>query len=161
MKKAKHPNPLIFLNGTKKVEIEAVMSFLYHGEVTICQENLEQFLLAAKELKIRGILEEEGQNLLEDFPKRKDASKSGVLETGEIQRSKPEKKTLIQVNRFEKEEEDSKLWNKSRSNAAEIGDDGDSAETEENNEKASKFNASVGARSARVKPGTSLLLKRK
>ena len=32
---------------------------------------------------------------------------------------------------------------------------------EENNEKASKFNASVGARSARVKPGTSLLLKRK
>ena len=32
---------------------------------------------------------------------------------------------------------------------------------EENNEKASKFNASVRARSARVKPGTGLLLKRK
>ena len=57
LKKAKHPHPLIFLNGTKKVEIEAVLSFLYHGEVTISQESLEQFLLRAKELKIRGVLE--------------------------------------------------------------------------------------------------------
>ena len=101
LKKAKHPRPLIYLNGTKKVEIEAVLSFLYHGEVTICQENLEQFLRTAKELKIRGILEDEtenlfdAENLLEELPKRKDATKAGALETGEIQPLKPGKNPLI------------------------------------------------------------------
>ena len=59
LKKAKHPHPMIFLNRTKKAEIEAVLSFLYLGEVTICHENLEQFLVTAKELKIRGFMEDE------------------------------------------------------------------------------------------------------
>ena len=108
LKKAKHPHPLIFLNGTKKVEIEAVLSFLYHGEVTISQESLEQFLLRAKELKIRGVLEDETEELLntpKESPKWKrsnDATKPEnpgdtreTAEIGEVQHSVPGKKSLI------------------------------------------------------------------
>ena len=177
-KKAKHPHLMIYLNGTKKIEIEAVLSFLYLGEVTICQENLEQFLLTAKELKIRGVLEDETEDLL-DISKESPKYATGEValrEIGELHHSKPGKKSLIhshfsssteteatcnlcgkqitmksgntsglwrhmekkheevaikrpdksldeKVNKFETDDEDSKLWNINRSNADESVED--------------------------------------
>ena len=58
-RRAKHDHPLVYLKGTYKVEIEAILSFLYNAEVNIAQENLTQFLLTSKDLKIRGVLEDE------------------------------------------------------------------------------------------------------
>ena len=58
-KRAKHDHPLIYLKGTYKVEIEAILSFLYNAEVNIAQENLTQFLITSKDLKIKGVLEDE------------------------------------------------------------------------------------------------------
>jgi len=96
LKKAKHPHPMIYLNGTKKVEIEAVLSFLYLGEVTICQENLEQFLLTAKELKIRGVMEDETEGLLDNSKEDpKDSKEVAMQEIGEVQHSKAGRKSLI------------------------------------------------------------------
>ena len=58
-RRAKHDHPLIYLKGTHKVEIEAILSFLYNAEVNIAQENLTQFLITSKDLKIKGVLEDE------------------------------------------------------------------------------------------------------
>ena len=71
-RRAKHEHPLIYLKGTYKVEIEAILSFLYNAEVNIAQENLTQFLLTSKDLKIRGVLEDE----LDSEPSSKGASEN-------------------------------------------------------------------------------------
>ena len=66
-KRAKHDHPLVYLKGTYKVEIEAILSFLYNAEVNIAQENLTQFLVTSKELKVRGVMEEEVDSELDDI----------------------------------------------------------------------------------------------
>ena len=59
LKKTRHPHPLLYLKGTLKTNIEAILSFLYTGEAQVDHDNLEQFITAAKELSIKGILDEE------------------------------------------------------------------------------------------------------
>ena len=50
-----HPHPLIFMRGTKKNDLAAVIDFLYCGEANILQENLESFLAIAGDLKVKGL----------------------------------------------------------------------------------------------------------
>ena len=59
LKKTRHPHPLLYLKGTLKTNIEAILSFLYTGEAKVDQDSLEQFIMTAKELKIKGVLDEE------------------------------------------------------------------------------------------------------
>ena len=47
LKKNPHPNPLIYLKGIKDKEIEAVLKFMYHGEVIVAQDDLNTFLAVA------------------------------------------------------------------------------------------------------------------
>ena len=51
----KHPHPLIYLRNMHEKDIMAVVDFLYHGEVNILQENLDNFLNLAEELKLKGL----------------------------------------------------------------------------------------------------------
>ena len=59
LKKTRHPHPLLYLKGSLKTNIEAILSFLYTGEAKVGQNNLEEFITTAKELKIKGVLDEE------------------------------------------------------------------------------------------------------
>ena len=59
LKRTRHPHPLLYLKGTLKTDIEAILSFLYTGEAKVAQDNLEQFIETAKELKIKGVLDEQ------------------------------------------------------------------------------------------------------
>ena len=59
LNKTRHPHPWLYLKGTLKTNIEAILSFLYTGEAKIGQDNLEEFITTAKELKIKGVLDEE------------------------------------------------------------------------------------------------------
>ena len=47
--------PLIFLRGISYKEIEAVLDFMYNGQTKIDHEQLDAFLAAAEELKVRGL----------------------------------------------------------------------------------------------------------
>ena len=51
----KHTHPLIYMRGMKSEGLVAIVDFLYHGEVNIYQQNVEDFLVIAKELKINGL----------------------------------------------------------------------------------------------------------
>lgn len=55
LKKNKHQHPLLYLKGFRFSDLISVLNFMYHGEVNIAQEDLNQFLAAAEDLKIKGL----------------------------------------------------------------------------------------------------------
>ena len=58
LNRTKHHHPFVYLSGILKVNMESILSFLYDGEATVAQEDFEQFLLTAKELGVRGVLDQ-------------------------------------------------------------------------------------------------------
>ena len=78
-KRTKHHHPFVYLKGVPKVNIESILSFLYNGEVTVAQEDLEQFILTAKELGVRGVLDqtEDSDDDIEISTKPNEPSLSG------------------------------------------------------------------------------------
>ena len=55
LKKTKHPHPMIYMKGLKSKELINIMDFIYHGEVSIYQEDLDGFLVLAEELQLKGL----------------------------------------------------------------------------------------------------------
>ena len=56
LKRNKHSHLVILMRGMKSADLLAIVDFLYLGEASICQENLESFLAIAEELKLKGLL---------------------------------------------------------------------------------------------------------
>jgi len=54
-----HPHPLLFLKGISYTDLQAIITFMYHGEVNVAQEDLSNFLQVAEELKVKGLSEQE------------------------------------------------------------------------------------------------------
>ena len=55
LKNVKHSHPLIYLSGIKFKELDAVLSFMYLGQVNLAQEDLNSFLAVAEELEVKGL----------------------------------------------------------------------------------------------------------
>ena len=55
LKKNPHTHPLIYLKGIEFSTLEALLKFIYHGEASVHQDNLQAFLAAAEELKVKGL----------------------------------------------------------------------------------------------------------
>jgi len=51
----KHPQPLIYLRGVKTDGLQAVMEFIYLGEVNVFQDDLNNFLNSAKDFELKGL----------------------------------------------------------------------------------------------------------
>ena len=49
-------NLLIYLKGIRYRELEAIIKFIYLGQISIREEDLENFMIAAKELQIEELL---------------------------------------------------------------------------------------------------------
>eukprot|EP00091_Calanus_sinicus_P016977 TRINITY_DN36694_c0_g1_i1.p1 TRINITY_DN36694_c0_g1~~TRINITY_DN36694_c0_g1_i1.p1 ORF type:complete len:116 (-),score=23.89 TRINITY_DN36694_c0_g1_i1:69-416(-) len=54
LKNNPHQHPLIYLKGINMTNIKAMIDFMYHGQVEVGQDGLNEFLTAAEELKVRG-----------------------------------------------------------------------------------------------------------
>merc|ERR1712217_805257 len=50
-----HQNPLIYLKGVRFTDLQAILNFMYHGEVNVAQEDLNSFLAVAEDLKVKGL----------------------------------------------------------------------------------------------------------
>ena len=50
-----HNHPLLYLKGVKFTDLEAVLNFMYHGEVNVAQEDLNSFLAVAEDLRVKGL----------------------------------------------------------------------------------------------------------
>jgi len=55
LKSQKHPSPLLYLRGVEARHMESLLDFIYCGEVTLEQEELENFIKTGEELKVRGL----------------------------------------------------------------------------------------------------------
>ena len=57
LKKNPHSHPLIYLKGIKASDVEAVLDFIYQGEVNIEEANLKIFLEVADDLEVKGLIQ--------------------------------------------------------------------------------------------------------
>jgi len=57
-----HQNPLIYLKGVRFTDLQAILNFMYHGEVNVAQEDLNSFLAVAEDLKVKGLTQNQTQS---------------------------------------------------------------------------------------------------
>ena len=53
-----HNHPLLYLRGTSKSDIQSLLDFIYSGETSVNQDDLETFMTLASSLKIHGLVGE-------------------------------------------------------------------------------------------------------
>jgi len=54
-----HQHPLLYLKGVSFRDMEAVITFMYYGEVNVAQDDLNSFLQVAEDLRIKGLTQNE------------------------------------------------------------------------------------------------------
>jgi rubrerythrin len=86
LKNLNHPHPLLFMRGFTKNQLEYVVDFIYHGEVNICSEDLDEFLALAEELELKGLEKKnkEGNNSDTDVRKQPNTKSQKAQSTTEI-----------------------------------------------------------------------------
>ena len=52
---SKNTHPIIYMRGLTAKELVDIVDFIYYGEVNIYEENIEDFLILAEELQLRGL----------------------------------------------------------------------------------------------------------
>jgi len=62
LKQNPHAHPLLYLKGVGFSELQAVLNFMYHGEVNVAQEELNTFLAVAEELQVKGLTQGGGSS---------------------------------------------------------------------------------------------------
>ena len=69
LRQSKQSYPFIYFRGVKSRDLVSILDFMYNGEASIPQDNLEEFMIVATELQIKGLQVEgagirtnEGQN---------------------------------------------------------------------------------------------------
>ena len=65
-------------------DLQAVLDFMYHGEVNVAQEELNSFLAVAEELQVKGLTQNSPEN---ESPQ--ESGKTKALPTHNFQRSRP------------------------------------------------------------------------
>ena len=51
----KHPHPLIYMRGIKEKHLSAIVDFMYHGQAKVHKEDINEFLIVAEELELKGL----------------------------------------------------------------------------------------------------------
>ena len=50
-----HEHPLLYMKDISMTNLDCVLNFMYHGEVSVAQEDLNSFLATAEELEVKGL----------------------------------------------------------------------------------------------------------
>ena len=58
LKTNQHPHPLIFMRNVSFENLGAIIDYLYLGEASLLEDNLESFLQIAEELALKGLARE-------------------------------------------------------------------------------------------------------
>merc|ERR1719425_3417 len=76
LKRNRHEHPLLYLKGVKYIDLQAILNFMYHGEVNVAQEDLNSFLAVAEDLKVKGLTQNQTQS--SENSSRNTSSKSPI-----------------------------------------------------------------------------------
>ena len=82
-----HPNPLIYLRGVQLADLESILDFMYNGEVSVSQANLNAFLALAEDLQVKGLTQQTKDSSVAH--KRSAAPSSAGLAGSASKRSRP------------------------------------------------------------------------
>ena len=66
-----HPHPLVHMFGVNSKELSALLNFLYKGESSILQEDLQAFIVLARKLNLTGLTKTRGRAYFLMHPKQK------------------------------------------------------------------------------------------
>ena len=80
----KHPHPRIYMTGMKLTKLSYIVDFIYHGEVSVAQQDISQFLELAEELKLKGLSKAPQATLHEKediHQENKESCKNGTAES--------------------------------------------------------------------------------
>jgi len=58
LKKHSHPHPFIYLMGARAVDMDALIEFMYCGEVKVEQDQLKSFIETAEEFRVQGLCQD-------------------------------------------------------------------------------------------------------
>ena len=61
----KHPSPIIYMRGVKFDHLSLLINFIYKGETSVVQDDLQQFLDLAENLNIKGLHDKSNHNSYE------------------------------------------------------------------------------------------------
>ena len=61
VRSSNHTNLLLYLKGISSKDMESVLNFMYHGEVSVAQDDLNGFLQVAEDLKVKGLTQGNNQ----------------------------------------------------------------------------------------------------
>jgi len=56
-----HQHPLVYLKGVKFSDLQSVLNFMYQGEVSVAQEELNSFLAVAEDLMVKGLTQNQSE----------------------------------------------------------------------------------------------------
>ena len=73
LRRHKHSAPLLYLKGVRFKDMVALLTFMYHGEVNVAQEDISQFLATAEELQVKGLTHKDKSET--NKPRRKSSSR--------------------------------------------------------------------------------------
>ena len=71
MTKTKHQHPLLYIKGVKINHLEAIVDFIYNGEVNVAQDDLNILLETAKDLEVKGLSEKKAKSTNDLFGENK------------------------------------------------------------------------------------------
>jgi len=77
LERNKHPHPLVYMRGVKSQDLNSIVDFLYFGEASVHQENIDAFLALAEELSLKGLAGNQGFENMENVLQR-DNSHGGI-----------------------------------------------------------------------------------
>ena len=64
LRRNSHQHPLLYLKGVKYRELLAILNFMYQGEVSVAQEELNIFLSVAEDLRVKGLTQNQESSVL-------------------------------------------------------------------------------------------------
>jgi len=85
-----HQHPLLYLKGVEFSDLQAVLNFMYHGEVNVAQEELNSFLAVAEELKVKGLTQSSSGNDSSNTKPKAETPTTSNVARARIQRDKEE-----------------------------------------------------------------------
>ena len=82
LRRHKHSAPLLYLKGVRFKDMVALLTFMYHGEVNVAQEDISQFLATAEELQVKGLTHKDKSEKENSKPEPRRKSSSRDSENG-------------------------------------------------------------------------------
>ena len=71
-----HHHPVVYLRGVRSEDLLSLLDFIYHGEASVAEADLDRFVEVAEEFQVRGL-----QGLFGDGEKQSDAGQSKDMDT--------------------------------------------------------------------------------